>query len=116
MFEIIVGWLILSVAVWATAAVLPGVHVRGFGTAVAVAAVFGILNFLFGWLLFIIIGIGTLGLGFLLFFITAWIVNALMLYATDALMRSFKIDSFVWALVASLMISVVSTIGQWIVF
>ena len=116
MFEILAGWLILSVAIWATSAVLPGVRVDSFGTAAIVAVVFGLLNFLFGWIFFILIGIGTLGLGFLLFFITQWIVNAIMLSITNAAVDSFKIDSFGWSLVAALLISAFASIGQWIVF
>lgn len=116
MIEIIVGWLILSAAIWVTSAVLPGVRVDNFGTAAIVAVVFGLLNFLFGWIFFILIGVGTLGLGFLLFFITQWIVNAILLSVTNAMIDDFKIDSFWWSLGAALMISVFAAIGQWIVF
>lgn len=116
MFEVIVGWLILSGAIWATAAILPGVKVDGFGPAMGVAAVFSILNMLFGWILFILIGIGTLGIGFILFFITAWIVNAIMLSVTDGVIDSFHIDSFGWALAAAFLISSFSALGNWIVY
>ena len=37
--ELILSWLILSVAVWLTAAILPGFHVKSFGSAVLVAAI-----------------------------------------------------------------------------
>ncbi|MBN1239857.1 MAG: phage holin family protein, partial [Gammaproteobacteria bacterium] len=58
--ELILSWLILSVAVWITAAVLPGFHVKSIGSAVLVAAIFGVLNFLLGWLLFAVFAIATL--------------------------------------------------------
>lgn len=116
MFALIAGWLILSVAIWGTAAVLPGVRIDGFGTAAAVAAVFSLLNFFFGWVLFILIGVGTLGIGFLLFFITEWVVNSILLKVTDGLFDTFHVDSFGWAMVASLLISAFASIGQWIVF
>ena len=116
MFEFFAGWLILSAAIWGTAAILPGVRVDNFGTAVAVAAVFSLLNFLFGWIAFVLIGVVTLGIGFILFFITQWIVNGLMLAATNALVDRFHVDSFGWALIAALMISAFAALGQWIVF
>lgn len=116
MFELIAGWLILSAAIWATAALLPGVRLDNFGTALGVAAVFALLNGLFGWIAFILLGIATLGLGFILFFITQWVVNAIMLSVTDAAIDSFKLDSFGWSMGAALLISTFASIGQWIVF
>lgn len=116
MFEFIAGWLILSAAIWGTAAVLPGVRVDSFGTAAAVAAVFSLLNFLFGWIVFIVIGVATLGIGFILFFVTAWVVNAIMLSVTDGLVKGFHIESFWWALGASALITTFAGIGQAIVF
>lgn len=116
MFEFIAGWLVLSVAVWLTAAVLPGVKVDGFGPAVGVAAVYSILNFVLGWIAFLILGVFTLGLGFIFFFITIWIINAIMLSITDAMMDSFELDGFGWALAASFVISCFAAVGNWIVF
>src|SRR5882672_12234819 len=48
----LLSWLILSFAVWLTARILPGFRLAGFGDAVVVAAIFGLLNLFIGWLLF----------------------------------------------------------------
>ena len=113
--ELILSWLILSLAVWVTAMVLPGFHVKSFGSALLVGAVFGVLNFLLGWLLFTIFAIATLGIAWLLAFITRWIIDALLLKLTDALTDHLTIDSFGWALGGALMMSLIGTIGEWIV-
>ncbi len=86
--------LITSVAVWIAAAVLPGIQIKRFGDAIVVAIVFGIVNFLFGWFLFVFIGIATIGLGFLFAFLTRLVVSALMLMLTDALTDRVKINGF----------------------
>jgi putative membrane protein len=112
---LLLSWLILSFAVWLTATVLPGFHVKSFGSAILVAAVFGVLNFLLGWLLFAIFTIATLGIAWLLAFITRWIINAILLVLTDRLTDHLSIDSFSWALGGALMIAVVGTLGEWIV-
>ncbi|TVP42647.1 MAG: phage holin family protein, partial [Gemmatimonadales bacterium] len=104
--SLLLSWLILSLAVWITAVVLPGFHVKSMGSAFIVAAIFGILNVLIGWLFFVIIGIATLGIGFLLAFLTRWLVNAILLKITDAVTDRLTIDSFGWALLGALMISV----------
>jgi putative membrane protein len=112
---LLLSWLILSFAVWLTAELLPGVHVRSFGSAVLVAAIFGILNFFLGWLLFAVFTVATLGLAWLLAFITRWIINAILLKATDALTDHLSIDGFRWALVAALIMSAIGTGGEWLV-
>jgi putative membrane protein len=113
--ELILSWLILSVAVWLTAAILPGVHVKSFGSALLVAAIFGVLNFLLGWLLFAVFTVVTLGIAYLLAFITRWIINAILLMVTDRLTDHLHIDSFGWALGGALMMSVIGTVGEWMV-
>src|SRR5690606_1391201 len=112
---LIVSWIILSLAVWITAVVLPGFHVKSFGGAFVVAAIFGVLNFFLGWLFFTVFAIGTLGIALLLAFITRWIINAILLKITDALSDSLKIDGFGWALGGALMMSIIGTAGEWLV-
>ncbi|MFP3947616.1 MAG: phage holin family protein [Longimicrobiales bacterium] len=113
--QLLLSWAILSVAVWLTAEILPGVHLRSFGSAVVVAAVFGILNFFLGWLFFVVFAIGTLGIALLLAFITRWIIDAILLKITDAISDALEIDSFGWALGAALLMSMLGTLGEWLV-
>jgi putative membrane protein len=113
--NLILSWLILSFAVWITSALLPGFHVKGVKSALLVAAIFGVLNFLLGWLLFAVFTVATLGLAWLLAFITRWIINAILLVLTDKLTDHLKIDSFGWALGGALMMSAIGTLGEWLV-
>ena len=113
--RLLISWLILSVAVWATAAVLPGFRVKDFKSAVIVAAVFGLLNFFLGWLLFAVFTVATLGLAWLFAFLTRWVINALLLMLTDRLTEHLKIDGFGRALLGALIISIVAAVVTWIV-
>ncbi|SRR5512138_49443 len=113
--ELFLSWLILSFAVWATDALLPGFHIKGPKSALLVAAIFGLLNFLLGWLLFAVFTIFTLGIAWLLAFITRWIINAILLVLTDKLTDHLTIDSFKWALGGALVMSAVGTAGEWLV-
>ena len=92
-----------------------GLHVKSPKSALIVAAIFGLLNFLLGWLLFAVFAVATLGIAWLLAFITRWIVNAILLVITDKLTDHLKIDGFRWALAGAFMMSLVGTIGEWIV-
>jgi len=113
--RLILSWLILSLAVWVTAAVLPGFHIKGPKSALLVAAILGVLNFLLGWLLFAIFTVATLGIAWLLAFITRWIINAILLVIVDKLTDHLKIDGFRWALGGALVMSLVGTLGEWVV-
>ncbi len=112
---LIVSWLILSLAMWVTAAVLPGFHVKDAKSAILVAALFGLLNFFLGWLLFAVFTVATLGLAWLFGFVTRWIINALLLTLTDRMTDHLKIDSFGWALGGALMISLISAVIQFVI-
>lgn len=109
----LLSWLVQSLAVWLTAAVVPGFELRGgVVAAVRVAAILGVLQFFLGWLIFVMIGIGTLGIGFLLAFITRWIVAAILLKLTDSLSSSLRIASFGRALIGALLMSAIGTAAE----
>ncbi len=101
-------WLVLAAAIWVTAAVLPGVQIKDALSAVVIAAVFSVLNVLLGWLIFVLLGVVTLGIGFWLAVVTQWVVNAIVLSLTSKVTGRLKIDSFGWALAAAACITFVS--------
>jgi putative membrane protein len=113
--SILLSWAILTGAVLLTAAVLPGFRIRGVGSALLVAALFGVLNFLLGWLLFVAIGISTLGLGFLLAFVTRWLVDAILLELVDAMTTRLWIAGFGTAFLAAMIMSGLGTLIELVV-
>ena len=112
--HLLLQWLILSLAFWLTARVVPGFTVRSLGDAIVVAAVFGIVNFLLGWFLYAVFGIATLGIGFLFSLITHWVVNAVLLKITNGLTSRLEVRSFGTALIAALVISVLGKAGIYV--
>ena len=115
MIEFLLKWIVLSAAFWGTAHLIPGVKIRSFGSSVVVSAIYATLSLLVGWLLFAIFSIGTLGLGYILSFITWWIIGAIMLVLTDKLTDRFNVAGFGTALIASAVIAVLNTIGLWLI-
>lgn len=115
MIAFLLQWLVLSVAFWGTAQVLPNIEVKSFGSSIIVTAVYATLCFFVGWLLFAVFTIGTLGIAYILAFITWWIIGAMMLMLTDKLTSSFTVKNFPTALVASALIAIFNSIGHWAV-
>jgi putative membrane protein len=112
--NLLLEWFVLSLAVWVTSMVLPGFHVKNFVSAIWVAALFGIINFLVGWFFFALFTVFTLGIAYLLAFITRWIIDAIVLKIVDKMSDSLEIDGFRWALGAALMMSLLGTLGEWL--
>lgn len=113
MVSLLIAWVANSVAIWLTAQFLPGFSVRnGWKGAFLVALILGLLSAVFGWFLFGLIGIGTLGLGFFLHRITEWLVTAILLVVTDKLSDTLTIHSFGLAFGAAVIITVVSSLTE----
>jgi putative membrane protein len=101
---LIVRILISAVAVFIAAYFVPGVVVNGFGTALVVAIVLGLLNaFIKPILTILTIPITILTLGLFLI-----VINVLMVFLTDSLVDGFRVSGFIAALLFSLIVSVVS--------
>ena len=104
MFRLLIHWLISATAVYVTANLLPGIAIRSFGAALIVALVLGLVNVLIKPVLvffsipFLIV---TLGLFML-------VINALMLQLASLLVDGFAVQSFWWAMLGSLCISLVA--------
>lgn len=100
------AWLLNSVAVFATAKILPGVEIKNFWSAIVVAALLAIVNtFLTPILQFIALPVSILTLG-----LFALVINTLMIMLVDTLVEGFKIKNFWWALVFGIVMSLVSGI------
>jgi putative membrane protein len=99
----LIHWLITTVAVLIAAYLLPGVHVKGFFAALVTALVLGLINtFIRPILLILTLPINILTLGLFTF-----IINALLIMLTSAVVPGFDVRSFWWALLFSLVLSLI---------
>lgn len=99
-------WLITTLAVLVAVNILPGLHFRDGGllTPFLTSLVLGILNAFIRPIMMLLalpLLIFTLGLFTL-------VINALLLYFVGWLLPSFEVENFWWALLGSLIISIVS--------
>lgn len=104
--KFILRLLLSALAVVLLANILPGIHVETYWIAVLVALVLSLLNGLVKPLLVILtlpVTILTLGL-FLL------VINAIIILLAGSLVSGFTVDGFWWALLFSLLLSVLQSI------
>lgn len=97
----------VAAAVWVTSTILPGVTVNGdVFTYLGIALIFSLVNLVIGSLIKLL----TMPLTLLTFGISLFVVNAAMFLLTDYWSDALKIDGFWWALLGSLVVSIVSSV------
>ena len=103
---IVIRWLITTLAILAVPYVISGVQVKGFFSALLAGAILGILNALVRPLLIIL----TLPLTIVTIGLFIFVINALLFQFAAALVPGMHVDSFWSALLASIIVSIVSWI------
>lgn len=102
--------LINSVAVYLTAKLLTGVEVKGFGSSVLVAILLALINtFIKPVIVFLTLPVTIITLGLFIL-----VINALMIMIVDSVMDDFKVESFGWAILFGIVLSVLNALLFWI--
>ena len=103
--NLLLNILVSAVAVLVTGRLLPGVAIDGFGTAVVVAIVLGLVNGLLGpALVALTLPINVLTLGLFTFVIIGGLVML-----TAAIVPGFKVANFWWALGFAFVLALVNS-------
>ncbi|MCG9910259.1 MAG: phage holin family protein [Flavobacteriales bacterium] len=104
----VVRFLVNVVSVVSTAYILPGCHIDNLWTALVVSAVLGLLNFFVKpILLFFSIPVTIITLGLFLF-----VINGFTVWLTHKLVPGFTIDSFGWAILFSIVMTIIISISE----
>ncbi len=99
--SIIWSWFILTVTILIVSYVLPGIRVTGLGSAIIAAAVLGVFNAILKPILVIL----TLPLTIVTFGLFLFVINALLFMLVGSVVPGFRVESFWWALLGSLLVS-----------
>ncbi len=106
MTTLIVKWFINALAILIVGNFLPGIHVTDFVAALWAAFALGILNALIRPLLLIF----TLPINILTLGLFTFVLNGFLFWAATRFVHGFTVESFWWAILGALIVSVISTI------
>jgi len=101
---LLVNLIVSALAVIISAYILPGVKVDGFLTAIVVAVILGAVNMFIRPILLLL----TLPLNILTLGLFTFVINAFLILLVSSLVPGFKVSGFLWALIFSLVLSIVS--------
>jgi putative membrane protein len=99
-------WLVAALSLLVTAYIVPGFAFDSFGTAAIAALILGLVNAFVRPVLFIL----TLPLTFVTLGLFLFVINALMLWLVGFLVPGFIVAGFLPALLASVVLTLVSTL------
>ena len=102
--------LLLSVAVFVVARVMPSIHIESYLTAAVVALVYSVVNYLLGWLLAFL----ALPLIYITFGLFKFVINAFLLWVTDKIIEDFEIRDIGSTLAAAFLITVIDSVLKWV--
>lgn len=116
MLSPLISFAVLIVSLYVASTFLDGMQVKGgVVTYVIVAIVFGLLNFFLSEFFFVLIGIGTLGLGFLFSFIARLIATSIVLRLAGAVaMNRLVVRDWTTAFLAALLMSLTTGVCEMI--
>lgn len=112
MLRLLLIWLINAIALLILPFIIPSIQLRGFGTALIVALVLGLINALLKPILIILtlpVTILTLGLFIL-------VINALLFQLAAHLLKGFEVSGFWAAFFGSILYSLISWVLSALVF
>lgn len=103
--RLIIRLLVIAAVTYILSQVLPGVHVKSYGTAIWFALVLALLNAFLRPLLILL----TLPLTLFTFGLFLFVINTLMVLLASEWINGFKIDSFGWGLLFSLLLTFITS-------
>lgn len=104
---IFIRWAVLAFSMWIATLVVPGITIHGgVGTYLWVALLFGLINSIFGSLIKVL----TFPVSLVTFGLFLFVINAAMLSLTARWSEKLDVTGFWSSLLASLIISAITTI------
>jgi len=107
MIKLLIKWMLFSALVYVLPYIIPDIVVSAFGWALLAALVLGLINMLIKP----VVKLLTLPVNLLTLGIFGVIVNALLFWGASVVVPGFDVNTFIGALLGSIVVS----LGRWII-
>lgn len=108
MMGFIIRFVLVAFSLWLAAQIVPGIEVRSTASVLAAALILGLLNAIVRPIVILL----TLPLTIVTLGLFLFVINAAMLWATSIFLHGFVVRGFIAALLGSVVVSVISWIGD----
>ncbi len=103
-------WILTAVILLIVDAIMPGISISSFGTALIAALVMGLVNFFIRPVLALL----TLPINLLTLGLFSFVINALLFWLVAALVPGFEVSNFISALGGSLLLALMTMLLGWL--
>jgi uncharacterized membrane protein YvlD (DUF360 family) len=114
LMSLLIAWATATVGLWLSAKLLDGVRLASMADAIWAGALLGVLQWALPKPLAAILAIGTLGLALVFFFITRWIIAAIVILIAAKFSSRLEVDGFWNALFTAFIVAATGSALQWI--
>lgn len=108
--KIIARVLLSALALLIVANLIPGIEVSGLYPAIIAALILGLLNVFIKPILIVL----TLPLTIVTLGLFIFVINGFLFWFTASFIDGFTVESFISALLGALIVSIISTVGNWL--
>lgn len=109
LYTYLIKLLLNAVGIFITAKILDGVKIDGFGRALTAAFILSLANFFVKPVLtFLLYPITILTFG-----LFSFVINAIIILIVSAVYPHFKVKSFLWAMLFSIILSIINALLHW---
>lgn len=109
---LLLKWLVSALAFLALPYIVSGITVKGFGTALILALLWGLVGITIKPILILL----TLPFNLLTFGIFTFIINGFLLWLLGGVVKGFEVHGFWVAVLGALVLSVISALAHWTLF
>lgn len=109
--RLLLKWLIMAASIIVAAYFIPGVKVGSFFSALWVALFLGVVNILIRPILLLV----TLPINILTLGLFTFVINAVLILLASSVIKGFEVAGFWWALLYSIVLSVINSLLNLIV-
>lgn len=106
---LLIKWLASAAAFLVLPYIVAGISVKGFGTALILAVLWGLINVTIKPILLIL----TLPINLLTFGIFTFIINGFLLWLLGGMIKGFEVHGFLAAILGALVLSIIGMITHW---
>ena len=106
---VLLKWVVSALAFLALSHIVPGISVEGFGTALVLALLWGLIGITLKPILVIL----TLPLNLLTLGIFTFVINGALLFMLGGFIEGFEVETFLAAVLGSVVLSCIHILSHW---
>jgi uncharacterized membrane protein YvlD (DUF360 family) len=114
LMNMLLSWAAAALGLFVASRAIRGVQLASFTDAVWAGALVGVLQWLLTGPLWVLFGIGTLGIALLFWFLTRWVIAAVVILIASKVSSRLEVSGFFPALITAFLIAAAGVVVRFL--